>query len=77
MNKNELVTATTRANKIQWTGQEWNNPEKRSVVDYILTTKCIANNTTAIVIDEEAFKIKAIDRTPMDHGKKSILKYKE
>ena len=28
INKNELVTATTRANKGQWTKQELNNPEK-------------------------------------------------
>ena len=65
INKNDLITATTSANKGQWTRQEWNNPEKRSIVDYILTTKCTTNNTTAIVIDEEeVFKIKTKDGTP-------------
>ena len=27
INRNELITATTSANKGQWTRQEWNNPE--------------------------------------------------
>ena len=63
------MTATTKANKGQWTRQEWNNPEKRSVVDYILTTKCITNNTITIVIyEEEAFKIKTKDGPPTDHN---------
>ena len=69
INKNDLTTATTNANRGHWTRQEWNNPEKRSVVDYILTTKCITNNITAMVIDEEeAFKIKTKDETPTDHN---------
>ena len=56
-------------NKGQWTRQGWNNPEKRSVVDYILTTKYITNNTTTRVIDkEEAFKIKTKDGTATDHS---------
>ena len=68
IDKNDLITATTSSNKKQWPTQEWNNPEKRSVVYYILTTKYITNNTTAIVIDEdEAFKIKTKDGTHTDH----------
>ena len=50
---NKLQPVTTRKENVKWTRQNRNNPEEKSIIDYIITTEGIANHINEINIDEE------------------------
>ena len=56
VNEKDLDPITTRADEGTWTRFEWNNKDKKSTVDYILTTRYIAQNVTYTIVDEEGGK---------------------
>ena len=56
INRKDLDPITTKANLGKWTRYEWNNKEKKSTVDYIVTTRNIARNVTHTIVDEDGGK---------------------
>ena len=56
INEKDLDPITTRADDGTWTKFEWNNKDKKSTVDYILTTRYIAQKVTYTIVDEEGGK---------------------
>ena len=53
IDETELEAISTTAHKGNWTRVNRQKPTERSIIDYILTTKGIADKTTEIIIDEE------------------------
>ena len=67
--KKDLDPISIKADIGTWTRFEWNNKEKKSTVDYIITTKRIAKNTTHTIVDEKGNKkIYGNNKKETDHN---------
>ena len=67
--RNNLEPITLNAEKGIWTRHEWNNKEKKSTVDYILTSRTIAKNVSHTIVDEEgSFRVKGKNDKGSDHN---------
>ena len=69
INRKDLDPITTKANLGTWTRYEWNNKEKKSTVDYIVTTRNIARNVTHTIVDEDGGKkVRGNNKKETDHN---------
>ena len=67
--KKDLDPISIKADIGTWTRFEWNNKEKKTTVDYIITTKRIAENTTHTIVDEKGNKmIYGSNKKETDHN---------
>ena len=53
MDTTGMIAVSLQATKGNWTRVNRNNPQEKSIIDYVLMTPGIAKNTTEIIIDEE------------------------
>ena len=53
MDNNDLTPANLNSNHGIWTRVNRKNAEKKSVIDYILTTEQMARNIQSVIVDEE------------------------
>ena len=57
--KEQPRTHNAKCGKGIWTRLEWNNKDKKSTVDYTITSRTIAKNVSHTITDEEGtFQVK-------------------
>ena len=67
IDSNKLDPVTTRPDVVRWTRQHRNNPEEKSIIDYVLLSSKISHNVEEIIVDEEGlYRIKG--RKETDHN---------